>query len=107
MIWGIKNGSLRKSLKLLFFQNFSLIYSKKKALELYKVRYQNEKDSFKKGIVNPNLLKPIIASKEVSLSPYFRYGCVSVRKFFSEIKKLYDKVKSINKDKYYFIEKKN
>ena len=74
---------------------------------MYKIRYKREKDSFKKGIVNPNLLKPILDTKEVSLSPYFRYGCISVRKFFSEIKKLYDMVKSINKDKYYFIEKKN
>jgi len=62
-----------------------------KALEMYKNRCQQEKDSFKKGIVNGNILKPIIYTKEISLSPYFRFGCLSVRKYFSDIKKLYYK----------------
>jgi cryptochrome len=42
--------------------------------------------------VCPNLAKPIFFYKEVSLSPYFRYGCLSVRKFYFEITKLFFKV---------------
>ena len=62
------------------------------ALDLYQRRFNQEKDSFKKGLVCPNLAKPIFFYKEVSLSPYFRYGCLSVRKFYFEITKLFFKV---------------
>ena len=63
-----------------------------KALELFKRRLENEIESFKRGVLNPNLSKPIIFTKEISLSPYLRYGCLSVRKFYWDVKKAYLKV---------------
>ena len=63
-----------------------------KALDLYQKRYNYEIEFFKEGRINPNIYKPIICVKEVSLSPYFRHGCLSVRKFFWEIHKAFAKV---------------
>jgi cryptochrome len=63
-----------------------------KALELFKRRMENEKESFERGELNPNLSKPIMLSKEIILSPYFRFGCLSVRKFYWSVKKAYLKV---------------
>ena len=63
-----------------------------KALELFKARVEYEKESFRSGKVNPNLNKPIIFTKEISLSPYFRFGCLSVRKFYWDLKKTFQKV---------------
>jgi hypothetical protein len=66
------------------------------------VRYQYEKECFKKGIVNPNLIKPLLDYIEIPLSPYFRFGCLSVRKYYSDIKKAYFKV-SVSFSKSYII----
>jgi cryptochrome len=63
-----------------------------KALQLFKARLEYEKKCFKNGGVNPNLSKPILFSKEISLSPYLRFGCLSVRMFYWRIKKAYTKV---------------
>ena len=63
-----------------------------KALELCKRRIENETDFFKKGKTNPNLKKPVIFTTEVSLSPYLRFGCLSTRKLYWDIKNCYDKV---------------
>ncbi len=63
-----------------------------KALQLFKVRLEYEKECFKNGGVNPNLSKPILFNREISLSPYLRFGCLSVRKFYWGVKKVYTKV---------------
>jgi cryptochrome len=65
-----------------------------KALELLKRRLDYEKESFRGGQVNPNLNKPIIFTKEISLSPYLRFGCLSVKKLYWALKKAYSKVNS-------------
>lgn len=64
-----------------------------KALELCKKRIENERESFKIGKINPNLNKPILFTKEVSLSPYLRFGCLSVRKLYWELRKSFLKVR--------------
>ena len=63
-----------------------------KALQLFKKRLEYEKEFFKGGMINPNLRKPVLFITEVSLSPYLRFGCLSVRKFYWDIKKSYLKV---------------
>ena len=63
-----------------------------KALQLFKRRIEYEIESYKQGKVNPNIYKPIIFTKEVSLSPYLTFGCLSVRKFYWELKKAFVKV---------------
>ena len=63
-----------------------------KALELFAKRLDYEREAFQKGETNPNLSKPIMFTKEVSLSPYLRHGCLSVRKFYWELNKAYLKV---------------
>ena len=64
-----------------------------KALELSRKRLEYEVELFNNGQTNPNLSKPDIFSSKVSLSPYFRFGCLSVRRFYWEIKLSYEKVK--------------
>jgi len=66
-----------------------------KALELFKKRLDYEKESFKQGKINPNLSKPVLFTKEVSLSPYLRFGCLSVRKFYWDIRRIFLKVSII------------
>lgn len=63
-----------------------------KALELCRMRIDYEKDSFKNGKINPNLSKPVLFTKEISLSPYLRFGCLSVRKFYWDLRRIYVKV---------------
>lgn len=63
-----------------------------KGLELSRKRLEYEVELFKNGQTNPNLFKPEISSTKVSLSPYFKFGCISVRKFYWEIKLSYEKV---------------
>ena len=79
-----------------FLKTEKQIFFCKKALELYDKRYQIEKELFTKGIVNPNLSKPLIFSQEIPLSPYFRFGCLSVRKFYHEIRDAYFDVRKKN-----------
>ena len=62
------------------------------ALQLFKKRIEVEKETFKAGKLNPNLSKPILFTKEISLSPYLRFGCLSVRKFYWDIRKTFLKV---------------
>jgi cryptochrome len=63
-----------------------------KALQLFKLRIENEKETFKQGKLNPNIHKDILFTKEISLSPYLRFGCLSVRKFYWDLKKAFQKV---------------
>lgn len=63
-----------------------------KALELLKTRLEYERESFKNGKINPNLSKPVLFTKEVSLSPYLRFGCLSVRKLYWDLRKSFLKV---------------
>ncbi len=60
-----------------------------KALELFKRRLELEKISFGNGIVNPNKLKPILFTEEISLSPYLRFGCLSPKLFYWEITEVF------------------
>ena len=76
---------------------------KKKALELYNKRYEHEKELFTKGVVNPNLHKPVVFYEEIPLSPYFRYGCLSVRKFYKEIRDAYFEVKNVHNEYVKFV----
>jgi cryptochrome len=64
-----------------------------KALELCTKRLECETESFRNGKMNPNLKKPIMFTNEVSLSPYLRFGCLSIRKFYWDIKNCYETVK--------------
>ena len=66
-----------------------------RALKLFKRRMEYEIESFKQGKVNPNFYKPILFTKEVSLSPYLRFGCLSVKKFYWDLKKAFNKVMTI------------
>jgi cryptochrome len=63
-----------------------------KALQLFKKRILYEKECFKHGEVHPNIKKGILFSEEISFSPYLRFGCLSVRKFYWDIKKAYNRV---------------
>ena len=63
-----------------------------KGLELSRSRLEYEVELFKNGQTNPNLQRPDIFSNKVSLSPYFRFGCLSIRNFYWEIKLSYEKV---------------
>jgi cryptochrome len=69
-----------------------------KALELYQRRLEYEKENFKKGNQNPNLKKPMLFTEEISLSPYIRFGCLSPRKFYWDIKDSYDQNYTGNND---------
>ena len=72
-----------------------------KALELFKIRLGNEKEAFKRGDINPNLnFKPVIMPKDISLSPYLRFGCLSVRKFYWDVNKAYLKYFTGPREKY-------
>lgn len=64
-----------------------------KALELLKSRLEYERDSFKNGKINPNLSKPVLFTKEISLSPYLRFGCLSPRRFYWDLRKSFVKVR--------------
>ena len=63
-----------------------------RALELFKRRLGLERDMFKQGKLNPNLSTPVLCANEASLSPYLRYGCLSVRKFYWDIRNAYMQV---------------
>lgn len=71
-----------------------------KALELLKKRLENEAQHFQKGKLNPNMSKPILFTEEVSLSPYLRFGCLSVRKLYWDLKRTFQKYFSGNKRDY-------
>ena len=62
------------------------------ALKLFTRRLELEKIAFQSNIVSPNKLKPIIFTEEISLSPYLRFGCLSPRKFYWDISKVFNKV---------------
>jgi len=62
-----------------------------KAMTLFKRRLELEKISFSNGKINPNKLKPIIFTEEISLSPYLRFGCLSPKLFYWEISEVFNK----------------
>lgn len=74
-------------------ENSPFIGGETRALELFKIRLEYEKESFKDGKINPNLSKPILFTKEISLSPYLRFGCLSVRKMYWGLRKSFVKVR--------------
>lgn len=63
-----------------------------KALELFKRRLELEEIAFESNNLNQNKIKPIIFNKEISLSPYLRFGCLSPRKFYWEIANVFNQV---------------
>ena len=66
------------------------------ALDLFKKRLNYEKAFFESGKVKPNWVKPVLFTEETSFSAYITFGCLSVRKFYWEIKINFDKVKKNN-----------
>ncbi|XP_071094151.1 cryptochrome-1-like [Haliotis cracherodii] len=56
------------------------------ALKLLAGRIPVEEKAFKLGFVMPNQARPNIVDPPLSMSPHLRYGCLSVRKFFWEIR---------------------
>jgi cryptochrome len=62
------------------------------ALKLCKKRIEYEIEWFKKGKINQNLSKPVLLDQNVSLSPYLRFGCLSVRKFYWDLRRAFEKV---------------
>jgi cryptochrome len=73
-------------------ENCIFLGGETQALELFKRRLEYEKEALKRGEINPNLNKPVLFTKEISLSPYLRFGCLSVRKFYWDLNKAYLKV---------------
>ena len=69
------------------------------ALDLFKKRLDYEREFFQAGKVKPNWSKPVLFTKETSFSAYITFGCLSVRKFYWDIKINFEKVK-----KNYFID---
>jgi cryptochrome len=65
------------------------------ALRLYKRRIEYEIEALRKGKLNPNLSKPVLFTKEISLSPYLRFGCLSVRKFYWALRRAFEEVKDL------------
>ena len=66
-----------------------------RALEQFKRRLASEKDAFRQGKVNHNMFMPVLAHNDVCTSPYLRYGCLSVRKFYWDIKRAFVKVSHV------------
>ena len=67
-----------------------------KALELLHKRIDTETEAFKNGIVTLNLKKPVLFTKEISLSPYLTFGCLSVRRFYWDLSQAFHQVNLIN-----------
>ena len=65
-----------------------------RALEQLKRRLAIEKEAFRQGKLNsPNESSIVLTGDHnVCISPYLRYGCLSVRKFYWDIKRAYMKV---------------
>ena len=63
-----------------------------KALQLLERRMVTERETFEIGLISPNLIKPVLFIEEVSLSPYLRFGCLSVRLFYWKLKESFDQV---------------
>ena len=65
-----------------------------RALEQFKRRLASEKDAFRQGKINHTSteIKLMLTDNDVCISPYLRYGCLSVRKFYWDIKRAYLKV---------------
>ncbi|XP_038072863.1 cryptochrome-1-like isoform X1 [Patiria miniata] len=60
-----------------------------RALELFEVRVRREAAAFKAGYCLPNQYMPDLLGPPMSLSPYLRFGCLSVRKFYWRIHDTY------------------
>ncbi|GAB1599142.1 cryptochrome-1-like [Argonauta hians] len=70
------------------------IGGEKRALVLLKARLEKEAESFRQGNFLPNHQEqPELLARAVSLSPYLRFGCVSIRKTYWDICDTYKKIK--------------
>ena len=63
-----------------------------RGLELLQTRVQSEQEAFMRGIALPNQYKPDLLGAPLSLSPYLRFGAVSIRLFYQRIKDAFYKV---------------
>ncbi|XP_033101937.1 cryptochrome-1-like [Anneissia japonica] len=64
------------------------------ALELLHLRVQLEEKTFAKNEFMPNQTVPDLMGKPMSMSPYLRFGCISVHRMFWMIRDTYCKVNS-------------
>ncbi|XP_070532664.1 cryptochrome-1-like [Ptychodera flava] len=68
------------------------IGGEKRGLELFESRIKVEQKAFKAGYCLPNQYQPDLLGPPMSLSPYLRFGCVSVRKFYWKIMEVFNEV---------------
>ncbi|PIK55338.1 putative cryptochrome-1, partial [Apostichopus japonicus] len=64
-----------------------------RALDLYEMRLKYEHEGFKSDIVMINQFNPKLLDPPLSLSPYLRFGALSIRKFYWGIQEIYEEVK--------------
>ncbi|XP_050432639.1 cryptochrome-1-like [Adelges cooleyi] len=62
-----------------------------KALEQLQNRLEFEKEAFVKGFYLPNQVNPDLLAPPTSMSAALRLGCLSIRKFYWELSKLFTK----------------
>lgn len=63
------------------------------ALLHLKNRLKIESAAFRKGLYLPNQANPDLLQSQTSMSPYLRFGCLSVRHFYWSVHDLFYKVK--------------
>ncbi|XP_072045831.1 cryptochrome-1-like [Amphiura filiformis] len=63
-------------------------------LELLEGRMEHEIKAFKEGTCLPNQYTPNLVDAPMSLSPYLRFGCVSVRLFYWRVTDAFNKFKN-------------
>ncbi|XP_071792205.1 cryptochrome-1-like isoform X1 [Asterias amurensis] len=66
-----------------------------RALELFEVRIRKEAAAFKAGYCLPNQYMPELLGPPMSLSPYLRFGCLSVRRFYWRIHDTYTELNNV------------
>ncbi|CAG0899931.1 unnamed protein product [Cyprideis torosa] len=64
-----------------------------RGLDLLSRRLEQEARAFQDGICRVTQTRPNILAPATSLSPYLRFGCVSVRRMYWEIQDLYEEVR--------------
>ncbi|XP_078000467.1 cryptochrome-1-like [Glandiceps talaboti] len=69
------------------------IGGEKRGLELFDCRMKIEQAAFKAGYCLPNQYKPDLLGPPMSLSPYLRFGCISIRKFYWKIMEVFKEVR--------------
>jgi len=63
-----------------------------KALKLLTARLEKESIAFSAGLCLPNQLNPNLTGMPMSLSPHLRFGSLSIRRFYWELRDLFHKM---------------